>query len=97
MIHDIRWVHAFEDDQAKGDVYRPAPGPFPLSRRPREAFELHRDGSALVFRGAPDDRSSAREATWSDTPRGIVVKDEDGAVCYRIVEQTPMQLIVRRD
>ncbi len=97
MIHDIRWVHAFEDDQAGGEVYRPSTGTFPLSRRPREAFELHRDGSALVFRGAPDDRSMAHTATWSDTPRGIVVTDGDGALRYRIVQRTPEQVIVRRD
>ena len=97
MIHGIRWVHAFEDDQAEGEVYRPASATFALSRRPREAFELHRDGSALVFRGAPDDRSMAHEAKWSDTPRGIVVEDKDGAVLYRIVERTPAQVIVRRD
>jgi hypothetical protein len=97
VIHDILWVHAFEEDQAGDEVYRPATAPFPLSRRPREAFELHGDGSALVFRGGPDDRSMAHEATWSDTPRGIVVADKEAGVRYLIVEQTPRQLIVRRD
>jgi hypothetical protein len=97
VIHDIRWVHAFEEDEAGGEVYRPATSTFPLSRRPREAFELHRDGSALVFRGAPDDRSMAHDATWTETPRGIVVEDQDGAVRYRVVDRTKEQLIVRRD
>ncbi len=97
MFYDVRWVHAFEDDHAEGDVYRPAAGTFPLARRPREAFELHRDGSALVFQGGPDDRSMADDATWTDTPKGIVVVDARGGVLYRIVERTPTQLIVRRD
>jgi len=78
-------------------VYRPATGPFPLSRRPREAFELHRDGSAVLFDAGADDRSVPHAATWTDTPDGIVVVDEQRGVRYRVVDQAPAQLIVRRD
>ena len=94
-MYDVRWVHVFEDDTPGGDVYRAAADDIPLSRRPRDAFELHRDGSAQVFRGGPDDRAVARSGTWTETPDGIVV-EEEGGDRFRIVKQGPTQLIVRR-
>ena len=95
-MHDVRWVHVFEDDTPGGEVYRAAADDIPLSRRPREAFELHRDGSALLFSGGPDDRSVATKAKWTESPEGIVVADGSGAR-FRIVKREPAQLIVRRD
>jgi hypothetical protein len=94
-MYDVRWVHVFEDDTPEGEVYRAATDDIPLSRRPRDAFELHRDGSAQVFSGGPDDRPVARKASWSETPDGIVVKEQGGAR-FRIVKQAPAQLIVSR-
>jgi hypothetical protein len=95
-MYDVRWVHVFEDDTPEGEVYRAETGEIPLSRRPRDAFELHRDGSAQVFGGGPDDRAVAREARWTETPDGIVVVDEKGGDRFRIVRQDPAQLIVSR-
>ena len=94
-MYDVRWVHVFEDDTPEGEVYRAATGDIPLSRRPRDAFELHRDGSAQVFNGGPDDRAVARNARWTKTPDGIVVEEQGGA-SFRIMKQTPAQLIVSR-
>lgn len=95
-MYDVRWVHVFEDDAPGSQVYRKATGKIPLSRRPREAFELHRDGSAQVYDGGPDDRSIAHPATWTDTPDGILVVTGGGAR-FRIVKRAPAELIVRRD
>jgi len=96
-MYDVRWVHVFEEDDAGGQVYRLATGPIPLSRRPREAFELNADGTAHLFSGGPDDRSVAHTATWTDTAHGIVVASDDGATRFRIVTRTPAQLTVRLD
>ena len=96
-MHDVRWVHAFEEDTPGGEVYRQATDDIPLSRRPREAFELRRDGTARVFTGGPDDRSIAHDAKWTETPDGVVVVAEAGGAKFRIVKRTPARLIVRRD
>jgi hypothetical protein len=95
-MYDVRWVHAFEEDRPGGEVYRQATVETPLSRRPRAGFELHRDGSAQLFSGGPDDRAIAHAATWTSTPDGIVVVGDDGAT-FRIVKLAPAQLIVSRD
>src|SRR5678815_2015435 len=49
FMNDIRWVHAFEEDAPGVLVYRQATGEVPLSRRPRDGFELRRNGTAQVF------------------------------------------------
>ena len=96
-MYDVRWVHAFEEDTPGAHVYRQATGDVPLSRRPREAFELHRDGTARIFTGGPDDRAIAHGATWKKTPAGIVVAADADGDTFRIVEQGDARLIVRRD
>ena len=35
-VFQLRWIHAFEEDSAEGDVYRPETETIPLSRRPRQ-------------------------------------------------------------
>ncbi len=96
-MYDVRWVHAFEEDAPGGQVYRQATDDVPLSRRPRDAFELHRDGTALIFTGGPDDRAIAHGASWTEAPDGVVVVAEAGGAKFRIVKQTPARLIVRRN
>jgi hypothetical protein len=96
-MYDVRWVHVFEDDTPTGEVYRPETDDIPLSRRPRDGFELHRDGSAEVFRGGADDRAEASRASWQDTPDGLVVVDDRTGARFRVVKRAPSQLIVSRD
>jgi hypothetical protein len=93
-MYDVRWVHVFEEDTPTGEVYRPDTDDIPLSRRPRNGFELHRDGSAEVFSGGPDDRAEASAARWEDTPEGVVVVGENNGARFRIVKRAPSQLIV---
>lgn len=93
-MFDVRWVHAFEEDTPGEHVYRQATDDLPLSRRPREAFELHRDGTAQIIRGGPDDRGIAEAARWTETPDGIVVVQGVGSVTLRIVRREPGRLIV---
>ncbi len=96
-MYDVRWVHVFEEDHTGGQVYRLDTGAIPLSRRAREAFELHPDGAACLFSGGPDDRSVEHAATWSDTSDGIVVVADDGSARFRIVAREPSRLVVRQD
>lgn len=93
----IRWVHVFEDDTPTVEVYRPDGDDIPLSRRPRESFELQPDGDASVYKGGADDRPEESRATWRDTPDGVVVTEESTGARFRIVKQAPRQLIVSRD
>ena len=96
-MYDVRWVHAFEEDTPGAHVYRQATDDVPLSRRPRDAFELHRDGTAKVFTGGPDDRAIAHAATWKETPDGVVVVAGAAGEKFRIVKRAEGRLMVRRD
>jgi len=96
----IRWVHVFEEDSAAGAVYRPDSGAIPLSRRPREQFELSADGSARIFLPGPDDRPQAVTGTWREEGGAIVVlgpRARGGAALeYRIVERLPDRLLIAK-
>jgi hypothetical protein len=95
-MFDVRWVHVFEDDTPQVEVYRPETADVPLSRRPREAFELRRDGTADIFSGGPDDRPAVSRGRWTDTPDGMLVTDDSTGASFRIVKRAPGQLIVSR-
>jgi hypothetical protein len=55
-----RWIHSWEEDADGDQVYRPESYDFPLSRRPRESFELRPDGTLIL--GEPSANDSLREA-----------------------------------
>jgi hypothetical protein len=88
------WVHVFEEDTADGAVFRPEDADIPLSRRPRERFELRPDGSAVLMMGGADDRPVEQPARWTEEGSQIVVT-AGGAVRLRIVEQSADRLIVQ--
>ena len=89
------WIHRFEEDSSEGAVYRPDGADTPLSRRPRERFELHRGGSARVLTPGPDDRFVERPATWTEEQGEIVIRLGDGSAELRIVDQSPGRLVVQ--
>ncbi len=97
-ICGIRWIHTFEQDTKAGAVYCPETDQIPLSRRPREQFELRAGGAAQVFVGGPDDRPVPRAGRWRATSEGIVIKvpatDREQAMTWRIVEVTPTRVVV---
>ncbi len=95
-MYDVRWVHVFEEDTPEGDVYRADDSDIPLSRRPRDGFELHRDGSAKVFSGGADDRGVARGARWTESPDGVVIVADGSGERLRIVKRNAAQLTVSR-
>ncbi len=92
-----RWVRVFEEDGPRGASYRPQTADLPLSRRPRDQFELDADGTARLFLPGPDDRLIAREAIWSHEGDDVVIRLRGSPVVeMRIVELPPRRLRVLR-
>jgi hypothetical protein len=91
-----RWVHVFEEDSGGSTIYRPAEDDIPLSRRPRDQFELEADGSAHLFVAGAADRPTSTRATWHDDGGTIVVRSADGGRELRIVGRSRDRLTVRR-
>ena len=73
-LFEERWLHSYEEDTASGQVYRLESWDFPLSRRPREAIELHPDGKARIFLPGAVDRPRPVNASWSDEQESIVIR-----------------------
>lgn len=94
-LHATRWVHVFEEDDASGAVYRPAEDKIPLSRRPREQFELLPDGSARLFVAGADDRPSGLPASWREEDGTIVIRPEQGGSELRVVSRSRDRLVVQ--
>ena len=97
-MFDTKWIHAFEEDTGKGDVYRPETDDIPLSRRPRQRLMLRSDGSALVWLPGADDRPVEKGATWRREGDGFVVtrkSDAGGADEWRVSVTSPTRLLVK--
>jgi hypothetical protein len=91
-----RWVHLFEEDSPRGEVYAPENGPIPLARRQRERLELRPDGSALIYGPGPDDRPVPQPARWTTQDGHLVVRADAGGAQLRIVDRSPTRLVVSR-
>jgi len=94
-----RWIHAFEEDTARGSVYRPETEDLPLSRRPRDQLELAANGSARLFIPGPDDRLREHAASWHVEGSEIVIlvasTEHPAPRKLRVVEQSPDRIVVR--
>jgi hypothetical protein len=91
------WVHVFEEDTAEGAVYRPEDGDIPLSRRPRERIAFDPDGRAHLFLQTDDDRYGAQPALWREEGDTIAIRSVDGGVMFRVVDQSPMRLLLKSE
>jgi hypothetical protein len=94
----MRWTHAFEEDDARGAVYRPSTDDFPLSRRPRRSLVLHEDGSAQVWIPGPGDRPVAMKAAWRRDGDAFLVEWAHGDAErheWRVSVLSPSRLLVR--
>jgi hypothetical protein len=89
------WVHVNEEDTADGRVFKPEDGDIPLSRRPRDRFELGPGGTAALMTPGPNDRYIRHPARWAEEDGVVVVRDAGGKVRYRIIEQSADRLLVR--
>lgn len=95
QLFNTTWVHVFEEDSPEGAVYRPEEDDIPLSRRPRERFQLERNGVARVLIPGPDDRYVEQPAKWSEDKGDVVIRPSTGEPSLRIVYQSPSRLIVK--
>jgi hypothetical protein len=95
-----RWIHSFEEDSVEGQVYRPQSWDFPLSRRPRDAFELRPDGTAHLFLPGAADRPEAADASWTEEKGELLIratkKGVPAPLALRVVESSADKLLVRR-
>ena len=89
------WVHVFEEDTGAGAAYRPEDSAIPLSRRPRERFELDPDGTARLFRPGPDDRFVEQPAAWNEEAGVLVIRALKGGAELRITDRSPERLVVQ--
>jgi hypothetical protein len=89
------WVHVFEEDTAAEAVFKPEDADIPLSRRPRERIEFKSGGAVTIWKGGADDRPAPVPARWTQEGDELVVRDHDGAVRLRVVEQSPDRLLVK--
>ena len=89
------WVHVFEHDTAEGAVFLREDADIPLSRRPRERFELSPGGKAALLMPGPDNRYVRHPATWREEGGALVVRDADDAVRVRVVTRSANRLVVR--
>ena len=89
------WVHVFEEDTAAGAVFKPEDADIPLSRRPREQIEFRSGGAATLWASGADDRPAPISARWTQEDDGLVVRDGDGTVRLRVLEQSADRLLVR--
>src|SRR4029077_20968491 len=95
QLFNTTWVHVFEEDSPEGAVYRPEEDDIPLSRRPRERFQLERNGVARVLIPGPNDRYVEQPAKWSEDKGDVVIRPSTGEPSLRIVSQSPSRLVVK--
>jgi hypothetical protein len=95
-----RWIHSFEEDSVQAQVYRPQSWDFPLSRRPRQAFELRAEGTAQLFLPGAEDRPEAADASWTEEEGQLLIrtvkKGSRSPLTLRIIESGTDKLLVRR-
>ena len=95
-----RWIHSFEEDNVEAQVYRPQSWDFPLSRRPRDAFELRADGTAHLYLPGAADRPEAADASWTEEKGELLIraakKGAPSPLTLRVVESSGDKLLVRR-
>jgi len=89
-----RWIHLFEEDSPGGAVYAPDDADIPLSRRPRDGIELHRDGSAVLYRPGPDDRLVEVAARWTAEGGTLTLHPADGSAPRQIIQISPSRLVL---
>ncbi|MBI1797411.1 MAG: hypothetical protein HYR74_10215 [Candidatus Eisenbacteria bacterium] len=94
-----RWVHLFEEDDDRGEVYRRDAADVPLSRRPRKQIEFRADGSARVLTAGADDRLREHPAAWREASGEVRVDvpgARDGRSSLHVVRRGSDRIVVLR-
>jgi hypothetical protein len=88
------WVHAHEEDDENGQVYRPAGAELPPSRG-RQGLELRADGTLVESVPGPVDVPESSEGTWSLEGDELVLSRADGTERrLRVVSAEPERLVL---
>lgn len=73
------WIHSHEEDEGDEAVFRPASYDFPLTRRPRESFELKAGGELVKNQPTASDSTSEAQGKWELEDDKVIFQSESGA------------------
>jgi len=91
------WIHSTEEDNAEESVFRPVDYQFPLTRRPRDFFRIHADGSLIKGQGTPSDSLEEDQGHWILDKNEILFRTETNpAQKYRIASVAPDKLVLKK-
>ncbi|WP_420151775.1 lipocalin family protein [Spirosoma sp.] len=91
------WIHSAEEDSPEEAVFRPADYAFPLTRRPRDFFTLHADGSLVKGQGTSSDSLQEDQGHWDLTNNEISFHTQDEQVeTYQIGSINPNKLVLKK-
>jgi hypothetical protein len=90
-----RWLHAHEEDDERGQVFRPADSGLPPSRG-RRALELRPEGELVEGWPGPADVPQEAGGSWALEGETLVLHGGEGAQRrMRVVVAEPDRLILR--
>ncbi|MBD2753258.1 hypothetical protein [Spirosoma validum] len=91
------WIHSTEEDSDGEAVFRPADYEFPLTRRPRDFFTLHADGSLIKGQGTPSDSLQEDQGSWALDNNEISFRTQDEQLqTYQIASVASDKLVLKK-
>ena len=91
------WIHSREEDTEQESIFRPADYEFPLTRRPRESFQLASDGSLTKGGVSPADRREEERGTWELKNDEIAFYADSKPVQKRVISSVePSKLVLKK-
>ncbi len=93
------WLHSREEDTESEIVLRPVDYEFPLTRRPRESFDLKPDGSLVRGKASPSDSLEQQKGKWTLEDDNLTLYPESGREAiqkFRIASIAPDRLVIKK-
>ncbi len=72
------WIHSYEEDDGDEAVFRPSSYDFPLTRRPRESFELKAGGKLVKGEATASDSVREAQGKWELEDDKVIFHNESG-------------------
>jgi hypothetical protein len=97
-LHKL-WIHSREEDTEKEMVLRPADYDFPLTRQPRESFELKHDGTLVKGSPSPSDSLEEQQGRWELQDDNLALfkgSESKPSRKLQIVSVDPDRLLVKK-
>lgn len=94
-IKDIYWIHSYEEDSGKINVYRPQNYDFPPSRG-REGFEFKEEGLFKKYVIAPADGINTINGKWRKTDEEntfFIQLNDDSEFDYPLPADYKLQIV----